>query len=252
VKQRTLKAFAPLVLASFLLNTPAALAITGGPFDVGRSPGETPSGTYAGVITGKNLTGIVQFGISDSSEADGRFAVFHEGIMSYGLCEAIADPANQRIAGALLGIALLPGGEGNGTTGADANNANSIQTITVRSSAEGAFTAEMKDYPVAITYEGEGEISTIANPVTVTSGPGVGANGENLPSGTVVITAPGTADGVGGGDPSIISATANATIFSTTVRATTPFEIRGSRTSLSVYTSINSFDSIAPFVPSNP
>jgi hypothetical protein len=86
----------------------------------------------------------------------------------------------------------------------------------------------------------------------VTAGPGVDANGNNVPSGTVTVTSPGTADGVGGGDPSIISATTGATIFSTTLRATTPFEIRGSRTSLSVYSALNSFDGIAPLVPTNP
>lgn len=251
MKQRTLKAFAPLVLASFLLNTPAALALTGGPFDNGRSPGATAAGTYSGVITGKNLTGIVQFGVSDTSEADGRFAVFHEGVMSYGLCQAIADVANQRVAGALLGVALLPNGEGNGTAGADANNQNAVQSITVRSSAEGAFTAEMKGFPVAITFEGEGDIATVASPVTVTSGPGV-VNGVDLPSGTVTVTGAGTADSAIGNGPQIVSADANATIYSTTLRATTPFEIRGSRTSLTVYTALNSFDSISPLVPSNP
>jgi hypothetical protein len=253
VKQRTLKALAPLVLASFLLNTTSAFALTGGPFDNGYTPGATAAGTYSGVITGKNLMGLVQFGISDSSESNGRFAVFHEGIMSYGVANCIADAANQRIAGALLGIALLPNGEGNGTAGADANDANSTQTITVRSSAEGAFTAEMKGFPIAITFEGKGDLATVANPVTVVHGPGVDNNGADLPSGSVTVTGGGTADNASDNtSPQIVSTTANATVYSTTLRATTPFEIRGSRTSLTNYTSINSFDNIQPLVPTNP
>ncbi len=243
MNNRTLKAFAPLVLASLLLQTPAAFAITGGPFDNNQSSGSSPAGTYSGVMTGKNLIGMTQFGISISSESNGRFTVFHEGIMSYGVAQCIADPASQRIAGAFLGVALLPNGEGNGSTAADAGDANSTQTITVRSSAEGAFTAEMKGYPVTITFEGEGQISTVANPVTVTDG---------TAAGTVTVTGAGTADGEGANDPQIVQTEANATIYSTTVRATTPFEIRGSRTSLTGYTSINSFTGLEPLVPTNP
>lgn len=244
MKNRTLKALAPLVLASMLLNTPAAFALTGGPFDGGHAPGATPDGTYSGIMTGKNLIGMAQFGVSSTSESNGRFTVFHEGIMSYGVCQGLADAANQRIAGALLGVALLPNGEGGGSTGADANDANSTQSITVRSSAEGAWTAEMKGFPVAITFEGEGELSTVANPVVVTSGVTV--------ADAVTITGPGTADGVGGDDPQIVSSSTDATIYSTTLRATTPFEIRGSRTSLTGYSSLNSFTGIEPLVPTNP
>lgn len=243
MKNRTLKALAPLVLASMLFQTPAAFALTGGPFDNGRSNGATAGGTYSGVMTGRNLIGLTQFGIADSSESNGRFTVFHEGIMSYGVAEGIADAANQRLAGMLMGVALLPNGEGNGTTGADANDANSTQIITTRGSAEGAWTAEMKGFPIAITFEGEGQIATVANPVTVTSG---------TAAGTVTITGSGTADGEGSNDPQIVQTNAAATVYSTTLRATTPFEIRGSRTSLTGYTSINSFTSIEPLVPTNP
>ncbi|MEQ1861814.1 MAG: hypothetical protein ABMA13_17995 [Chthoniobacteraceae bacterium] len=245
MKNRTLKALAPLMLASMFAYTPAAFALTGGPFDNGRSLGETAGGTYSGVMTGKNLIGLLQFGISDSSESNGRFTVFHEGIMSYGACQAIADAANQRIAGALIGIALLPNGEGNGTSGSSVQDQNSTQIITARSSAEGAWTAEMQGYPIAITFEGKGEVTTVANPVTVTTGFTV--------AGGVTITGSGSADnGDDNISPQIVQGTTDATVFSTTVRATTPFEIRGSRTSLTGYTSLNSFSSIEPLVPTNP
>lgn len=243
MNNRILKAFAPLVLASMLLQTPAAYALSGGPFDNGQTPGASAGGTYSAVITGRNLTGLTQFGVSGSSESNGRFAVFHEGIMSYGVTSAIADPGSQRIAGMFLGIALLPNGEGGGSAGSEAQDGNATQAIVVRGSAEGAFTAEMKGFPVTITFEGEGEISTIANPVTVTD-PVVGPN--------VTVTSPGTADGQGGADPQIVDASTPANISSTTLRATTPFEIRGSRTSLTGYTSINSFTGIEPGVPTVP
>lgn len=243
MNNRILKAFAPLVLASLLLQPTAVFALSGGPFDGGRAPGANAAGTYSGVMTGRNLIGMTQFGISATSESNGRFVLFHEGIMSYGVAQGFADPASQRIAGALMGVALLPNGEGNGTDGADAQEANTTQSITVRSSAEGAWTAEMKGFPIAITFEGKGQVSTVANPVTVTDGTGAG---------TVTVTGGGTADGVGGEDPQIVQTDAAATVYSTTLRATTPFEIRGSRTSLTGYTTINSFTSIEPLVPTNP
>jgi hypothetical protein len=235
VNNRTLKAFAPLVIASLLFHPTAAFALTGGPFDNGRSPGASAGGTYSGVITGKNLIGLTQFGISDSSESNGRFAVFHEGIMSYGVAESIADAANQRIAGTLLGVALLPDESG----APEASDTNSTQDITVRGSAEGAWTAEMKGFPIAITFEGEGEISTVANPATVTS------SGVD----TVTVTGAGTANNNGDNDPQGVSDAVTATISTTTLRATTPFEIRGSRTSLTGYSAINSFDTIDSVVP---
>jgi len=221
------------------MYSPAAFALTGGPFDNGYSPNATAQGTYAGVITGKNLSGLVQFGISDISESTGRFAIFHEGIMNYGICNGIADSRNQRIAGALMGVAALPGE----TTGGSAQIGTSFQTITVRSSAEGFFTAEMQGFPVSITFEGKGELSSVANPVTVT---------DATPGATVVITAPGTGSNGGANDPQPNRGQATSVIQGTTLRGTTEFEIRGSRTSLTSFAPFNSFSSIPPIVPGNP
>ena len=242
MNNRILKAFAPLVLASLLIQTPAAFALQGGPFDGGHNPGASAAGTYVGIMTGKNLLGMCQFGISETTESDGRFTVFHEGIMSYGVCQGVADPSNQRIAASLLGLAALPGETGNS---ASVTSQNAIQTFSARGSAEGFWTAEMKGFPVAITFEGKGEVATAANPSTVTTG----TNGAGP---TVTITAPGTADGVGGGDPSIVQVDTTAEVFSTTLRATTPFEVRGSRTSLTGFSSLNSFSASAQTVPGNP
>lgn len=240
MNNRILKAFAPLVLASLILQPTAAFALQGGPFDNGHNPGASAAGTYSGVLTGKNLIGMTQFGISNTTQATGRFVVFHEGIMSYGLAEAIADPGNGRLAGALIGLALLPGEDDNPAV----DDGNAVIDVDGRGAAEGAWTAEMKGFPVAITFEGKGEIATMANPTTVTTG-------VTVPNG-VTITGAGTAAGSGGSDVQSVTATTDATVFSTTLRATTPFEIRGSRTSLTNYTAITSFTGTDTVAPTNP
>ncbi|HET6410114.1 MAG TPA: hypothetical protein VFG14_19650 [Chthoniobacteraceae bacterium] len=228
MKDRTSKALAPILAASILLYTPSAFALRGGPYDNGQVSSATAGGTYAGVITGNNLIGMVQFGVSDNSEPDGRFTVFHEGILSYGMCQGVADPNNGQIAGALLGLAPLPGE----TTPSGGTSVNAIQTLTVRTSAEGMFTAEMEGYPVNITFEGDGELSTVANPVTTTAD----AAGND-----VIVTGGGTADNGTNNGPLSATAVTSTTVEGTTVRARTPFEIRGSRTSLTQYVSATTF-----------
>jgi hypothetical protein len=244
MQNRTAKAFAPILAASILFYSPAAFALTGGPFDNGYQTGATAAGTYAGVITGKNLIGLVQFGISDTAEDAGRFAVFHEGINSYGFMDGIVDPAAQRVAGVLLGVAALPGED----TGGSGSPGTPFQTITVRTSAEGAFTAEMQGFPVAITFEGKGELSTVANPITQT---------EDADGGTIIVTTGGQAnDGEtdpGNGDDGTntqqASGSANVTILGTLSRETTEFEIRGSRTSIQSYVPFSDIASVPPLTP---
>jgi hypothetical protein len=236
VKDRTRKAFAPILVASILLYTPSAFALRGGPFDNGQVSSATAAGTYAGVIKGNNLIGIVQFGISDNVEPEGRFSVFHEGILSYGACQGIADPNSGEIAGTLMGIAPLPG-EATGSTGTPAN---ATQALVVRTSAEGAFSGEMKGYPINITFEGDGELSTVANPVTTTAD----AAGND-----VIVTGGGTADNGSNNGPLTATATTTTTVNGTTVRARTPFEIRGSRTSLVQYSASTTFTGIPPIDP---
>lgn len=236
MKDRTHKALAPIVAASILLYSPAAFALRGGPYDNGQVSGATAAGTYAAVITGNNLLGMMQFGISDTAEPDGRFTVFHEGILAYGAAQAIADPNNGQIAGSLLGIAPLPGE----TTGSNGGSTTAFQTLTVRTSAEGMFTAEMQGYPINITFEGDGELSTVANPVTTTADV-AGAN--------VIVTAAATADNGNSNGPLSVTVDQPTTVNGTTVRSTTPFEIRGSRTSLIQYTSSTQFTGIAPIDP---
>jgi hypothetical protein len=237
VKDRTHKALAPILAASILLYSPAAFALRGGPFDNGQVSGMTAAGTYSAVITGNNLIGTMQFGVSDTTEPDGRFVVFHEGILSYGAAQAVADPHNGQIAGSLLGVAPLPGET---TPSSGGGTINPTQTLTVRTSAEGAFTAEMKDYPLNITFEGDGELSTVANPVTTTA---------DAAGNSVIVTGGGTADNGTDNGPAQVNAVQTTTVNGTTTRARTPFEIRGSRTSLSQYVSSTTFTGIPPIDP---
>lgn len=238
MKDRTHKALAPIVAASILLYSPAAFALRGGPFDNGQVSGATAAGTYSAVITGNNLIGMMQFGVSDTTEPDGRFTVFHEGILSYGAAQAVADAANGQIAGSLLGVAPLPGET---TPSSGGSTLNPIQNLTVRTSAEGMFTAEMKDYPLNITFEGDGELSTVANPVTTTA---------DAAGNSVIVTGGGTADnGTNNPGPDQVNATQTTTVNGTTTRARTPFEIRGSRTSLTQYVSSTAFTGIPPIDP---
>src|SRR4030095_14606308 len=213
-----------------------AFALRGGPFDNGQVSSASAAGTYAGVIKGNNLIGMVQFGISDTTEQDGRLTVCHEGILSYGMCQGIADPNNGEIAGALLGIAPLPGE----TTGSTGTPAAATQALVVRTSAEGMFTAEMKGYPINITFEGDGELSTVANPVTTTAD----AAGND-----VIVTGGGTADNGFAHGPLTATAEATTTVNGTTVRARPPFEIRGSRTSTLNYVAATAFTGTTPIDP---
>lgn len=238
MKSRTLQFFAPVVLASLILQAPA-FALVGGPFDNGQAPGATASGTYSGVITGKNLVGIVQFGVSDSTLQNattgatatpvGRFSVFHEGYLATGTCDAIADTSSQRIAGTLDGtVDTIETQELDQSTNipilaSDVNFPD--DTAFSGFTAQGAFTAEMKGYPVSITFEGEGKFASIANPTTTTN---------IAEGGTISITSGGAADNDNvANDPTITEANPDGRVLSTATRATTSFEIRGSRTSAS-------------------
>jgi hypothetical protein len=234
ISQR-LKKTAPLVLLGLILDcSPAhrsAQALVGGPFDDNNFPGVNADGTYSGTVSGHNLTGIVSFGVSSSSEAGGRFSIFHEGFVHYGAATGIADLASRRIAGSLLGVAPL-GGAGfptqvqvptffsnvggittlNTTTvtitppgvtetqGGSGTLASALGgSLTVRSALEGSFTAQMKGYPNQIKFEGSGRLATNANTAVVTTPPTainagigfLGAVANQTPAFTVTFPSPG-------------------------------------------------------------
>lgn len=249
-----MKKAAPLALLGLLLldHSPvnqSAQALVGGPFDDNQYPGANADGTYSGTLTGKNLIGMVAFGVSSAQETAGRFSVFHEGFVHYGNCAGQADLASRRVFGTLLGVAAL-GGDGNGqgiveTTGASGNLGSSSQSLTVRSSVEGAFQARMKGYPRLITFEGEGRLSSSANTALL-----IGTAAPTTPNDFVVTVPSPAAPGTTLGNPSTADVAIEGEIQVSQLRAETPFKVRGSRTSRTVYTPINNYAALAPIAPS--
>lgn len=242
---RRMKKVAPLALLGLLMldRSPVnqtAQALVGGPFDDNAFFGSSSAdGTYSGTLSGPNLIGMVSFGVASSAEGNGRFAVFQNGFVNYGTAAGFADLAHRSITGSLLGVASLPGE----TTGGSGSPASSGQALTVRSGVEGAFRARMKGYPQQITFEGEGQLSSNANIAVVTS-----TNDPNVnPNVTIFLTdiptSAGTNSEPGG---TIADATVDGGTQRSILRTSTPFKIRGSRTSRQVYSALNSYSSIAP------
>src|SRR4051812_34389383 len=162
------KKLAPILLFSLLISQSPSRALVGGPFDNNQAaPGNGADGTYSAVLTGRNLIGMATFGIGSYTgfEGNGRFAVFHEGFVHYGAVSGNADLAHKRVDAGLLGVAGLAGGVLPAeTTGGSANiGTGAGQALTDRSALEGAFIAQIKGYPQQILFEGQGELSSMAN-----------------------------------------------------------------------------------------
>jgi hypothetical protein len=236
------KKLAPILLFSLLLSQSPSRGLVGGPFDNNDVPGGGADGTYSAVLTGKNLLGMAEFGIGSSSgfEGNGRFAVFHEGAVHYGVVSGMADLSHKRVAAGLLGVAGLP----SETTGSSANiGTGAGQALTVRSSAEGAFSAKIMGYPQQLLFEGEGALATTANTAVVTT-----ATVTNTTTTIILPAAPGNLQE----DPQRTTVTTTETSVPAVTRTETPFKVRGSRTSRTVFTALNSFAALAPLIPSSP
>lgn len=265
------KKTAPLVLLGLLLDhspvNQSAQALVGGPFDDNNYQGANADGTYSGTITGHNLIGIVTFGVSSSSETNGRFSVFHEGFVHYGAATGIADLQSRRVAGSLLGVASLGGSgvQGGGVNITDQSagaitGGGNTGTLQVRAGVEGSFVARMKGYPQAIKFEGEGRLSSNANTAVVAKPPISPITGvldaysvffpTNSSAETQTDTAQANAPGSNEQNPDTNSAAtgSNTTVDVQTqrsiLRTQTPFKIRGSRTSRTVYTTINNYTGV--------
>lgn len=260
-----LKKTAPLILLGLILDhSPvhqSAQALVGGPFDDNQYPGADADGTYSGTVSGHNLIGVVSFGVSSSQETNGRFSIFHEGFVHYGAATGIADLASRRIAGSLLGVASL-GGSGtagggvnivdtNGaSSGSSPGTATSTGTLTVRDGVEGSFNARMKGYPQAIKFEGDGVLSSNANTAVVTRAtlsPTTGvldAYSVFFPTNSSPNTQSDSPEENSNSEASGANTVVDVQAQRTILRTMTPFKIRGSRTSRTVYTAINNYTSI--------
>lgn len=262
---RRLKKTAPLILLGLILDhSPvhhSAQALVGGPFDDNNYGGNAggADGTYSGTISGHNLTGIVTFGVSSSSETNGRFSIFHEGFVHYGAATGIADLQSRRVAGSLLGVATLGG---SGTAGGGVNITDSAGgagtggtntgSLTVRSGVEGSFVARMKGYPNFIKFEGKGRLSTNANTAVVVKPPVspltgvIDAYAVFFPTNSSPKTQSDNPDedsnSTGTGAVTAVDVQAQRSIL----RTETPFKIRGSRTSRVIYSTINNYTPVIP------
>jgi hypothetical protein len=266
---RRLKKTAPLILLGLILDhSPvhqSAQALVGGPFADNNYDGSNADGTYSGTVSGHNLTGIVTFGVSSSQETNGRFSIFHEGFVHYGTATGIADLQTRRVAGSLLGVATL-GGSGvpntvsvTETTGGSGQVVGTqTQTLTVRTGLEGSFDARMKGYPQFIKFEGSGRLSTNANtavvatPTTtalvgVTPGYTVFFPSNGSPQIQTDTPTPNTNSSATGGNI-VVDTNPQRSIL----RSETPFKIRGSRTSRTVFSAIMSYSSTAPLTLTTP
>ncbi|HEV7401599.1 MAG TPA: hypothetical protein VGO11_01685 [Chthoniobacteraceae bacterium] len=236
------KKLAPILLFSLLISQSPSGAITGGPFDNNQVPGGGADGTYSAVLTGRNLIGMATFGIGSYTgfEGNGRFAVFHEGFVHYGVVSGNADLANKRVTAGLLGVAGLP----TETTGGSANiGTGAGQALTIRSAVEGAFEAIIKGYPQQVLFEGDGALSSMSNSAVTTT-----ATTTNSTT-TIILPAQPSNQQVGS---TLTSVTTTETTSPATTRTETPFKVRGSRTSRQAFTALNSFASLPPLVPSSP
>lgn len=248
---RRVKKTAPLILLGLIFNSSpvqqSAQALVGGPFDDNSYAGANADGTYSGTITAPNMIGIISFGVSSSQETNGRFAVFHEGFVHYGAATGIADLESRRVAGSLLGVAPL-GGNGNGagtveTVGGSGNlSVGSIQTLTIRSSMEGSFIANMKGYPQRITFEGEGRLSSQANNAVMTGESQLGISYSTR------LDTPSRPNDVNN-PPGIENVNLDGQLQVANIRAQSYFKIRGSRTSRVVYSAINNYAALTPSRP---
>lgn len=193
------KLFLPLVLLT-LTHGSMAGGTSGGPWANGAYYAGYLNGKYMGVVTGNNIAGVLGFAIVDGAppfrtqEQQGGqqqqgvkvaeyqdpriditqnyFTIFVEGRTYTGLTTAGIDISSKTVAGALQGtdpigvqaaVAGAPGPGGfavNPAGGINAFNALSI----INRGLSGGFTAKITGQGAVFTFKGDGQLSTPANP----------------------------------------------------------------------------------------
>jgi len=155
-----------LLACAFVQNQ--CFALSGGPFDNNQGNGATADGSYVAVLSGTNMVGMMQFGVSASAPSDGRFVVFVEGRLASGVASGVADVSTKTIAGAI------------GAGGFAASAAGALV-------GEGMFTAKMRGFPQRIFFQGKGTlyIPDVNTETTVTT-----ADLVNEETGVTISTTP--------------------------------------------------------------
>jgi hypothetical protein len=188
------KLFLPLILLT-LTHGSMAGGTSGGPWANGAYYAGYLNGKYMGVVTGNNISGVLGFAIVDgappfrteeSQQSAGGdfpvalqnssirpdvtqnyFAIFVEGRTYSGLTTAGVDISSKTVAGALQGIdpagSTAAGDAGtlivNPANGINAFNALSI----INRGLSGGFTAKITGQGAIFTFKGDGQLSTPAN-----------------------------------------------------------------------------------------
>jgi len=182
-----------LTLLALLALTPAAFCFSGpGPWADGAYYPGGLDGKYFGIVTGNNISGVVGFAITEgappsrenqnqrASEGNNPiviinptfgpdplqnyFSVFVEGRVYSGVTYAGIDIDAKKIAGTLNG--LTPGALPQFTAEGGANAIVNSLPIVNRG-LSGGFTADVKKRKQVFTFRGNGQLSTPANPQTV-------------------------------------------------------------------------------------
>jgi hypothetical protein len=244
------KLFLPLTLLA-LSHGLMAGGTSGGPWANGAYYAGYLNGKYMGVVTGNNIAGVLGFAITDGAppfrpgeEAGGGqqqnvkvaeyqdprvditqnyFAIFVEGRTYTGLTTAGIDIDSKTVAGALQGTdpigvqAAVDGAPGPGAfavnpaAGVNAFNALSI----INRGLSGGFTAKIKSNKAVFTFKGDGQLSTPANP-------------QSYQIESQIIGLP--------------AAQTNAIITGIYETESTPFQVKGIRTSFNAFSLQNSLD----------
>ena len=234
------KYLAPLLVACVTSNLFAG-GSSGGPWANGAYYAGYLNGKYMGVVTGNNIAGVLGFAITDGAppyrpdqgQAGGGqqqqgvkvaeyqdpriditqnyFAIFVEGRTYTGLTTAGIDIDSKTVAGALQGTdpigvqAAVNGAPGPGAFNFDASDALSI----INRGLSGGFTAKVNSQGAVFTFKGDGQLSTPAN-------------SQSYQIQAAVIPGPG-----GDNTNEIVTG-----IYETD---TTPFQVKGIRTSFNAF-----------------
>lgn len=196
------KLFLPLTLLA-LTHGLMAGGTPGGPWGNGAYYPGYLNGKYMGVVTGDNISGVLGFAIVDGAppfrtattqtagggggagagvvalqnsqirpdNTQNYFVIFVEGRTYSGLTTAGVDIASKTVAGALQGtdpVGVLPAVTGDPGPGAFAvNPAGGVNAFNALSIIDrglsGGFTAKIKCDKAVFTFKGDGQLSTPAN-----------------------------------------------------------------------------------------
>jgi len=138
--------------AAFTLVASNAHALGGGPWDNDSTDGTQGGGLHSAVMTGPNLTGVVQLNIDPQAALDnpGIFVVFHEGNIASGEAQGIINHPERMVAGTLSGDIE------------ETIDLSGTAFSVTRPQTGGAFIADIYQTYPTYQWEGEGQIDTVA------------------------------------------------------------------------------------------